>query len=64
MVIILINGEDVGEGKYIINSNIAKKYFTDSNFNPTASEDEFDIHKKENTFRIFVLGESSAEVFI
>ena len=55
--------KDVGEGKYIINSNIAKKYFTNSSFNPTASEDEFDIHKKENSFRIFVLGESSAEGF-
>jgi lysophospholipase L1-like esterase len=54
---------DVGEGKYVINSGIGKKYFPSGYFNPTASEDEFDIHKKANTFRIFVLGESSAEGF-
>jgi hypothetical protein len=54
---------DVGEGKYVINSIIGKKYFSSSDFNPSASEDQFDIHKKENAFRIFVLGESSAEGF-
>jgi lysophospholipase L1-like esterase len=54
---------DVGEGKYTINSNIGKKYFPSGYFNPAASEDEFDIHKKANAFRIFVLGESSAEGF-
>jgi lysophospholipase L1-like esterase len=54
---------DVGEGKYVINSNIGKKYFSSGDFNPSASEDEFDIHKKANAFRIFVLGESSAEGF-
>ncbi len=53
----------VGEGKYIINSDIGRKYFTSGNFNPTTSEDEFDIHKKANAFRVFVLGESSAEGF-
>lgn len=55
--------KDVGEGKYILNSNICKKYFTGSDFHPTASEDQFDIHKKADAFRIFVLGESSAEGF-
>ncbi|MGD0591240.1 MAG: SGNH/GDSL hydrolase family protein [Bacteroidota bacterium] len=54
---------DVGEGKYVVNSNIGKKYFTSGSFNPTTSEDEFDIHKKANSFRVFVLGESSAEGF-
>jgi hypothetical protein len=53
----------VGEGKYVINSVIGKKYFSSGDFNPSASEDEFDIHKKANAFRIFVLGESSAEGF-
>jgi hypothetical protein len=37
-----------------------KKYFTSGSFNPTTSADEFDIHKKANSFRVFVLGESSA----
>jgi lysophospholipase L1-like esterase len=54
---------DVGEGKYVINSNIGKKYFPGGDFNPTTSEDYFDIQKKANTFRVFVLGESSAEGF-
>jgi lysophospholipase L1-like esterase len=54
---------NIGEGKYVINSNIGRKYFTNNDFNPTTSEDEFDIHKKENSFRVFVLGESSAEGF-
>lgn len=50
-----------GEGKYVINPNIGKKYFTAGSFNPTTSEDYFDINKKANSFRVFVLGESSAE---
>ena len=54
---------NVGEGKCVINPNIGKKYFTSENFNPTTSEDEFDIQKKANTFRVFVLGGSSAEGF-
>jgi lysophospholipase L1-like esterase len=54
---------DVGEGKYTINSGIGRKYFTGGDFNPTPSEDEFDIHKKANSFRVFVLGGSSAEGF-
>jgi lysophospholipase L1-like esterase len=54
---------NVGEGKYTINSGIGRKYFTGGDFNPTPSEDEFDINKKANSFRIFVLGESSAEGF-
>jgi hypothetical protein len=53
----------IGEGKYVVNSNIGKKYFTSGDFNPTTSADEFDIHKRANSFRVFVLGESSAESF-
>ena len=54
---------NVGEGKCVINPNIGKKYFTSENFNPTTSEDEFDIQKKADAFRVFVLGGSSAEGF-
>jgi lysophospholipase L1-like esterase len=54
---------DAGEGKYEINSNIGKKYFTRGDFSPTTSEDCFDMDKKANSFRVFVLGESSAEGF-
>jgi lysophospholipase L1-like esterase len=54
---------EAGEGKCVINSNIGKKYFPSGDFNPTTSEDYFDINKKANTFRVFVLGESSVEGF-
>ena len=54
---------NAGEGKYIINPDIGKKYFTSGDFIPTTSEDYFDIQKKANTFRVFVLGGSSAEGF-
>ena len=53
----------VGEGKYVINQYIGKKYFTSSDFNPATNGDYFDIHKKANSFRVFVLGGSSAEGF-
>jgi len=52
---------DAGEGKYIINPEMGKKYFPDTGFNPITDEDVFDIHKKANSFRVFVLGGSSAE---
>jgi tetratricopeptide (TPR) repeat protein len=52
---------DAGEGKYVINSNIGKKYFTSGDFIPTTNEDYFDIQKKKDSFRVFVLGGSSAE---
>ncbi len=54
---------DVGGGKYVINPDIGRKYFTTGDFNPTTSEDKFDIHKKADSFRVFVLGGSSAEGF-
>ncbi len=54
---------DAGQEKFIINPDIGRKYFTGSNFNPNTIEDVFDQHKKENSFRIFVLGGSSAQGF-
>ncbi len=54
---------DAGQGKYIINPNIGKKYFTSGDFNPITIEDVFDQHKKKNSFRVFVLGGSSAQGF-
>jgi lysophospholipase L1-like esterase len=53
----------VGESKQVLNKNIGRKYFTSGAFNPTTSEDQFDIHKKSDAFRVFVLGGSSAEGF-
>ena len=52
---------DTGQEKYIINPNIGRKYFTSGDFNPNTIEDVFYQHKKTNSFRVFVLGGSSAE---
>ena len=54
---------DAGQGKYIINPDIGRKYFTSGDFNPNTIEDVFDQHKKANSFRVFVLGGSSAQGF-
>lgn len=52
--------EPATKGKYIINPNIAKRYFSNVKNLPTTIEDTFDSSKTENSFRVFVLGESSA----
>ncbi len=48
------------EGKYIINPDVARRYFSASNNIPSTIEDIFDVEKKKNAFRVFVLGESSS----
>ena len=52
---------DAGEGRYIINPNIGRKYFTGTGYNPITDEDVFYKQKEANSFRVFVLGGSSAE---
>jgi len=52
---------DAGGGKYIINPHIGRKYFPSGDFTPNTIEDVFDQHKKTHSFRVFVLGESSAQ---
>ncbi|MFH1197818.1 MAG: tetratricopeptide repeat protein [bacterium] len=52
---------DAGQGKYIINPNIGRRYFPSGDFIPNTIEDVFDQQKSENSFRVFVLGESSAQ---
>ncbi len=52
---------DAGNGKLIINTEIGRRYFPSGNFVPNTIEDMFDIHKKPDAFRVFVLGESSAQ---
>ena len=54
---------DAGGEKYIINPNIGRRYFTSGDFNPNTIQDVFDQYKKANSFRVFVLGGSSAEGF-
>jgi lysophospholipase L1-like esterase len=46
-------------GKLFINPNLPRKYFSDLKNAPSVVPDAFDNVKKENAFRIFVLGESS-----
>lgn len=46
--------------KYFLNPSITKKYFTNLKEGPSPIPDGFDIEKKENAFRVFLLGGSSA----
>jgi len=48
------------EGKLMLNQEIAKRYFYDIKRIPFSNQDVFDVEKKPNAYRIFVLGESSA----
>ncbi|MDP2038342.1 MAG: hypothetical protein Q8L04_13240 [Ignavibacteria bacterium] len=52
--------EQATPGKKIINAYVAKRYFSNVKNPPTTIEDVFDSSKAENSFRVFVLGESSA----
>lgn len=47
-------------GKLILNPEISRRYFFSSGSLPYSIQDVFDEVKKPNTFRVFVLGESSA----
>jgi hypothetical protein len=46
--------------KLMLNPEIARRYFYNTNNVPYSNEDLFDKIKAKNSFRIFVLGESSA----
>lgn len=50
----------ITEDKLILNSEVAHRYFSTVKNVPTSIEDVFDKEKKPNSFRVFVLGESSA----
>ena len=54
---------DARRGKYIINPEVAFRYFNQVENIPTTIEDVFDQQKKNNAFRVFVLGGSSAAGF-
>ena len=51
---------DAQRGKYLINPDVAYRYFNQVKNIPTTIEDVFDQQKKKDAFRVFVLGESSA----
>ncbi len=50
----------VTEDKLMLNPDVAKKYFFATKASPNSIQDVFDKVKKENAFRVFVLGGSSA----
>lgn len=52
--------EVAAEGKLMLNQDIAKRYFYETTTIPMSNQDVFDIEKKPNAFRVFVLGGSSA----
>jgi tetratricopeptide (TPR) repeat protein len=47
------------KGKYVLNPDIAHKYFHNIDNVPYSNQDIFDEIKKPNAFRVFVLGESA-----
>ncbi|MFA5803998.1 MAG: hypothetical protein WC879_05100 [Melioribacteraceae bacterium] len=50
----------VTESKLVLNPEVARRYFTTIKNLPSSIEDIFDAEKQANSFRVFVLGESSA----
>ncbi|MBK8944603.1 MAG: hypothetical protein IPM32_04945 [Ignavibacteriae bacterium] len=54
---------EIGNDKLVINPDYGKRYFNNINFTPQTSDDYFDKNKKSNSFRVFVLGASSAAGF-
>ena len=54
---------DTNKGKYIINPDVAFRYFNQVKNIPTTIEDVFDQQKKKDAFRVFVMGGSSAAGF-
>ncbi|OGU74722.1 MAG: hypothetical protein A2V93_05060 [Ignavibacteria bacterium RBG_16_34_14] len=48
------------DDKIYLNPQIAKRYFYTTKNVPYSNQDFFDIEKKSNAFRVFIVGESSA----
>jgi len=53
----------IAESKQMLNPEIAGRYFFNTKDLPQSNNDAFDIVKRENAFRVFVLGGSSAQGF-
>jgi lysophospholipase L1-like esterase len=61
-------GEDFDQwkqigNKYTFNPDFPRRYFSNVKRFPSTLEDTFDIRKKENSYRVFVLGGSTAAGF-
>lgn len=53
----------ITETKQMLNPDVAGRYFFDTEDLPQSNNDAFDIVKRENAFRVFVMGGSSAQGF-
>lgn len=53
----------ITEAKQMLNPDVAGRYFFNTEDLPQSNNDAFDIVKRENSFRVFVMGESSAQGF-
>lgn len=53
----------ISETKQMLNPDIAGRYFFNTKDLPQSNNDAFDIVKRKNAFRIFVMGESSTQGF-
>jgi lysophospholipase L1-like esterase len=51
---------NISETKYILNPELCRRYFYNTASVPYSNQNSFDIEKKTNAFRVFILGESSA----
>ena len=51
---------EIAPGKLILNPEVAYRYFHSTKGIPYSNQNSFDAVKKENSFRIFILGGSSA----
>jgi len=51
---------NVTENKLLLNPDLAKRYFYNTKNVPYSSKDVFDVDKKKNAIRLFVIGGSSA----
>ena len=51
---------EIVPGKFILNPDIAYRYFHSTKGIPYSNQNSFDAMKKDNSFRVFILGGSSA----
>lgn len=51
---------EIAPGKFILNPDIAYRYFYSTQGIPYSNQNSFDVVKKDNSFRVFILGGSSA----
>lgn len=51
---------EIAPGKLVLNPDIAYRYFYTTKNIPYSNQNSFDVIKKDNSFRIFILGGSSA----